>query len=111
MDRSEPWVGARVAWFLVVVGALPVSALFWIAGAYAFCGTDTTEPGKLGDWACGNLVHPVAPWAAIAAAPVAALLVGGWIALRRRDWRLFGFFLIVPPLLLVGGFLTITALF
>jgi len=79
-------------------------------GGYAFCGTDTTEPGKFGDWACGTLVHPVAPWAAIVATPIAALLVGGSIALRRRDWRLFTFVLIVPPVLLVSGFFTLTAL-
>lgn len=111
MDQDGPWVRARVAWFFIAVGALPVSAVFWMVGGYAFCGTDTTEPGAAGDWACGNLVHPFVPWAAIAATPVAALLVGGWIAIRRRDWRLFTFFLIVPSLLLVGGTFAITALF
>jgi len=32
-------------------------------------------------------------------------------AIRRRDWRLFTVFLIVPSLLLVGGTFVITALF
>jgi hypothetical protein len=107
----DPWVRARVAWVFVVFGALPPSGLVWIAGAYAFCGTDTTEPGVFGDWACERLVHPFAPWALIAATPLTILLVGGHVSLQRKSWRLFAYSVIGPSLLLVIGFFTLMAVF
>jgi hypothetical protein len=111
VDWSDPWVRARIAWVFVVFGALPLSALLWFVGGYAFCGTDTTDPGVFGDWACERLVHPVAPWALIAAAPLTILLVGGHVALQRRSWRLFAYSVIGAPMLLVLGFFALTAIF
>jgi hypothetical protein len=111
VDWSDPWVRARTAWIFVIFGVLPLSALVWIGGGYAFCGTDTTEPGAFGDWACERLVHPVAPWLLIAAIPLTILLVGGHVALRRRSWGLFAFSVIGAPFLLVVGFFTLTAIF
>jgi hypothetical protein len=104
-------VRARVAWVLVVLVALPVSALLWLAGGYAFCGTDTTEPGVFGESACARLVQPVAPWSVIAATPLAILLVGGYIALERRSWRLFAYSVVGAPLLLLVGLFTLLAIF
>jgi hypothetical protein len=103
MDWFDPWIRARVAWAVVAVTALPVSALLWIAGGYRFCGTDTTEPGVFGEWACERLVRPVAPWSLIAAAPLVVLLVGGHVSLKRRNWSLFAYCVVGAPLLLVLG--------
>lgn len=111
MDWFDPWVRARVAWFVVVVVALPASGLLWLAGGYGFCGTDTTEPGAVGERACETLVQPVAPWLLIAATPLAILLVGGHLALKRRSWRLFAYSVIGAPLLIVIGFFAMMAIF
>jgi hypothetical protein len=111
VEWSDPWVRARIVWVLAVLIALPVSGLVWLAGGYAFCGTDTTEPGAFGDWACESLVHPVAPWLLIAAAPLAIMLLGGRVAVRRKSWRLFAYSVLGAPLLLVIGFFTLTAIF
>jgi hypothetical protein len=64
-----------------------------------------------GDWACAKLVHPVAPWALIAATPLTILLVGGHVSLQRKSWQLFAYSVIGAPLLLVIGFFTLTAIF
>jgi hypothetical protein len=108
MDWFDPWMRARVAWVVVALAALPVSALLSIAGGYQFCGTDTTEP--VGQWACERLVGPVAPWSLIAVAPLVVLLVGGHVALKRRHWSLFAYCVIGAPLLLVLGFFALMAL-
>jgi hypothetical protein len=111
VDWSDPWVRARVAWIFVVFATLPVSGLVWLGGGFAFCGTDTTEPGAFSDWACETLVHPVAPWALIAATPLTILLGGGHVGLQRKNWQLFAYSVIGAPLLLVIGFFTLMAIF
>jgi hypothetical protein len=111
VDWFDPWVRARVAWIFIALAALPASALLWLGGGWGFCGTDTTEPGVVGDWACERLVHPVAPWALIAAMPLAILLVGGHVGLQRKSWRLFAYSVIGAPLLLVIGFFALMAIF
>jgi hypothetical protein len=111
MDQLAAWEKARAGWLLLVVCAVPASAYLWLVGGFGFCGTDTTDPGRAGDWACVNLVRPVVPWAVIALMPIAALLVGGWIALRLRDWRVLTVVLAVPCVLLVACPLALMALF
>jgi hypothetical protein len=111
VDLLDPWVRARVAWVFVVFVTLPASGLLWLAGGYAFCGTDTTKPGKFGDWACDTVVRPVAPWLLTVATPLMLLVAGGHLAIQRKSWRLFGFSVIGAPSLLVIGFFTLTAIF
>jgi hypothetical protein len=69
--------------------------------AIPLCGTDTTEP-SFGQEACDALVHPVVPWVAIAATPLGILVLGGLIALRRKDSRLFALSLSAPLLLVIA---------
>ena len=111
MDWFDPWVRARAAWVVVVFVALPVSGLLWLAGGYGFCGTDTTDPGAVGQRACETLVQPVAPWLLIAATPLLILLVGGHLALRRRSWHLFAYAVVGAPLLIVISFFALMATF
>jgi hypothetical protein len=111
VDWLDPWVRARVAWVFVAFLALPASGLLWLPGGYAFCGTDTTEPGPFGDWACDTAVRPVAPWLLIVATPLILLLAGGHLAIQRKSWRLFAFSVIGPPSLLVIGFFALMAIF
>ncbi len=111
MDWADSWVRARVAWVFVVLAALFLSGEFWLVGGYAFCGTDTTEPGAFGDWACETLVHPVVPWLLIVAIPLTILLVGGHLGIKHKSWRLFACSVIGAPLLLVIGHFSLTAIF
>ena len=111
MEWSDPWLRARVAWVFVVFAALFLSGSFWLVGGYSFCGTDTTEPGAFGDWACENLVHPVVPWVLIALIPLALLLLGGHVAIKRKSWGLFAASVIGAPLLLLIGHISLTAIF
>jgi hypothetical protein len=110
VDPLDSWARARVVWAVVVVALLPAAALVWFVGGYSFCGTDTTEPGAFGDWACETLVRPVAPWVLIVLAPLTVAVVGGLIALRRTSWTLFGWSVVGAPLLLVAGYFTLTAI-
>jgi hypothetical protein len=111
VDWSDPWIRARAAWVLLAFAALVISGLVWLVGGYAFCGTDTTEPGKLGDWACEHLVRPVVPWSLIAAIPFTILLLGGHVGLKRKSWGLFALSVIGAPLLLLIGLFSLTAVF
>lgn len=107
MDGLGPWAAARRAWILLILGSLPASVLLWFIGGYSFCGTDTTEPGEVGDWACGALVEPVVPWVLIAATPLLSLVAGGLVALRRESWRLFALAVVGPPLAIAGAYLAL----
>jgi hypothetical protein len=109
MNQFGPWDKALAGWLILSVCAVPVSAVFWMVGGFAFCGTDTTEPGSA--WACDQLVHPVVPWAVIAATPIVAMVIGGWVALRRRDWGLLALFLVLPSAFLVGCTFALLAAF
>jgi hypothetical protein len=111
VDWSNPWVRARVSWVFVVLAALVLSGSVWLAGGYAFCGTDTTEPGAFGDWACESLVRPVVPWLLIVAIPLTLLLLGGHLGIARKSWRLFALSVLGAPLLLVIGLFSLTAIF
>jgi hypothetical protein len=111
VEWSDPWIRARVAWVFVVLAALFLSGSFWLVGGYVLCGTDTTEPGAFGDWACENLVHPVVPWLLIVAIPLVVVLLGGHVAIKRKSWGLFGSSVIGAPLLLVIGHISLTAIF
>jgi hypothetical protein len=44
-------------------------------------------------------------------APLAIVILGGHIAVRRESWRLFAYSVLGAPLLLVIGFFTLTAIF
>jgi hypothetical protein len=110
VDSVDPWARARITWAVVAVALVPASALVWFVGGYSFCGTETTEPGAFGDWACDALVRPVAPWLLIVLAPLTIAVVGGHIALRRKSWSLFAWSVIGAPLVLVAGFFTLTAI-
>ena len=111
VDWFDPWIGARAAWAVVLITVLVVSGLAWVVGGYAFCGTDTSEPGASGDWACENLVRPVVPWSLIVAAPFTIALVGGHLGLKRQSWRLFALSVVGAPLLLVVALFSLTAFF
>jgi hypothetical protein len=105
------WPLARAVWIVLILASLPASALVWFVGAVSFCGTDTTEPGAFGDWACGALVRPVVPWVAVAAIPLAILVVGGLMAVRREDWRLFAISVLAPPIGLAVAYFAVLAAF
>jgi hypothetical protein len=111
MDWSDPWTRARAAWAFLAFAALAISGLVWFVGGYAFCGTDTTEPGAFGDWACKSLVRPVVPWLLIAATAFTIVLLGGHIGLKRKSWGLFALSVIGAPLLGLLGLLLLTAVF
>jgi hypothetical protein len=98
-------------WVCLAFAALAVSGVVWLAGGYAFCGTDTTEPGPFGEWACESLVRPVVPWLLIAATPLTVLLIGGHVGLKRKSWGLFALSVIGAPLLGVIGLFSLTAVF
>jgi hypothetical protein len=100
-ESLRRWGLARAIWTLVALATFPASVFIWFLGAYSLCGTDTTEP-SFGEGACDALVHPVVPWVAIAATPLVALVLGGVIALRRRDSRLFALSLAAPSLLVIA---------
>ena len=111
MDWSDPWVRARVSWVCVIPATLILAGSVWLVGGYSFCGTDTTEPGALGDWACESLVRPVVPWVLIVAIPLAILVFGGHVAITRKSWQLFTLSVIGAPLLLLIGLFSLTAIF
>jgi hypothetical protein len=111
VDWSDPWIRARAAWVFLAGAALAISGLAWLVGGYAFCGTDTTEPGPFGDWACESLVRPVVPWLLIAATPLTVVLLGGHIGLKRKSWGLFAVSVIGAPLLGLIGLFSLTAVF
>ena len=92
--------GGTVGWIVLIAMGLYATFHVWFGGAYWLCGTDTTY-AAFGEDACDALVEPMVPWAAIAATPLLILVVGGRIALRRQDRRLFAVSLIVPTVLLL----------
>jgi hypothetical protein len=74
---------------------LVLSGSVWLAGGYAFCGTDTT----------------VVPWLLIVATPLTLLLLVGHVGITRKSWRLFALSVLGAPLLLVIGLFSLTAIF
>lgn len=104
---SEAWV----AWVVATVAMFPVAGFLWLIGGYGFCGTDTTDPGPIGDAACRALVEPIAPWATIAAAPLISVGVLGFIALRRRNKRLFILAIAAPYIAVVATSFALLAIY
>jgi hypothetical protein len=100
-ESLRRWALARAIWTLLILATFPASVFIWFLGGYSLCGTDTTEPA-FGRGACDALVHPVVPWVAIAATPLVTLVLGGVIAHRRKDSRLFAFSLSAPLLLVIA---------
>jgi hypothetical protein len=100
-------------WVFVMVVMVPASALLWFVGGVGACGEEVydTPPGSLGDNLCSTLVEPVAPWAALAATPLAFGLVTGLIGLTNGNRRLVVIGTLVPPLLIVFGVLLLLAAF
>jgi hypothetical protein len=104
---------ARVIWVLATLAMFPASLFLWFVGGTSACGEEVydTPPGSLGDAMCQALVDPVAPWALLASTPLVIVALGGFIALRRENRRLFVLSIAVPVLLILGGVLVATALF
>jgi hypothetical protein len=102
-----------VAWSLVMIGMLPGSAFLWFVGGVGACGEDAGDspPGSLGDRLCNTFVEPVAPWAALAAIPLALGLVGGLVAVSTRNRMLLVFATIAPPFLVALGVFALLAAF
>jgi hypothetical protein len=102
-EESRRWDVARGIWVLLLLTMLPASFLVWLLGAYALCGTDTTEP-LFGDGACDALSlgwGPISLWLGISLIPLFILVVGGLASFRREGWPLFALSTIMPPVLLV----------
>ncbi len=74
-----------------------------MVGGNSFCGEEDydTPPGSIGDALCTTLVHPVVPWASLAAVPVVLAAVGGFVAIRRRKESLFLIAVCAPFVLVV----------
>ncbi|HEY3070146.1 MAG TPA: hypothetical protein VGJ34_07500 [Gaiellaceae bacterium] len=102
-----------VAWSLVMIAMLPGSAFLWFVGGVGACGEDAGDspPESLGDQLCTTFVEPVAPWASLAATPLALGLVAGLVAIARRHRLLLVFATIAPPFLLVLGVFALLAAF
>ena len=65
----------------------------------------------MGDSLCHTFVKPVAPWLLLSTLPFAMVLVGGFIAIRRQNRRLFVAALTMPFALVVIGVFAALALF
>jgi hypothetical protein len=80
------------------LGSVAISSLVWWFWGSAFCGEEVYDspPGSTGDGLCRALVHPVWPWALVAAIPTILALVGGCLGLVLRRPRLYSFSLVAP---------------
>jgi len=107
------WRGAWGLWAVVTLMAIPASALLWLVGGMASCGEEDydTPRGSMGDSLCQTFVKPVAPWLLLSTLPFAVVLVGGFIAIRRQNRRLFVAALTLPFALVVIGVFAALALF
>jgi hypothetical protein len=56
-------------------------------------------------------VEPIAPWASLAATPLALGLVAGLVAILRKNRMLLVFATITPPFLVVLGVFALLAAF
>ena len=92
------WWKAWALWLFAVLAAVPASAVLWFVGAGSWCGEETydTPPGSAGDALCTRLVEPIVPWASLAAIPFLVVLIGGFVAIRRRRPGLFLFAVSAP---------------
>ena len=95
-----PSVRDWTLWVSTTLATIPASLVVWFIGGVAMCGEEVyiTPPGSVGYSLCNALVEPIAPWVALASIPTLLTAIGGFIALRRRTWRLLW-------VLLVGAYL------
>ena len=108
MDSRRAW---RL-WLVVTLSTVPVSLSLWWIGGVSICGEEVydTPPGSAGDTVCTALIHPIVPWALIAASPTLLVVVGGVIGIRRRHRDLFRLALVAPFFVAVVGILASLAI-
>src|SRR3954447_2477952 len=90
-------------WVVVTLATVPASCLVWLIGGMGMCGEEdyNTPPGSVGDSLCSSLVHPIVPWAILAAMPTVLTAVVGFLDTRRQRHRNL-FFLLAATYLLAG---------
>ena len=99
----EDWKSEWGLWIVATLAALPASAFLWFVGGMAACGGELydTPPGSIGDRFCGSVVDPVVPWVSLASTPFWIAAVGGLIAIRLQNRRLF-LAALTAPFVIVG---------
>jgi hypothetical protein len=111
-DLSETlrWHRATGLWLLFALATFAGSFQFWFFSASVLCGTDSTEP-VLSEAICRDSGLPAITLViAVAFAPFLVVAIGGPIALRRRDGRLFVMSVLAPPVVLAASYFVVGAL-
>jgi hypothetical protein len=104
------WQRATGLWLLVALVTFVGSFQLWIFSGYVLCGSDTTEP-VLSEAVCRDGGLPaITLFIAAAFAPFLVVAIGGSIALRRRDGRLFVMSVLAPPVVLAVSYFVVGAL-
>ena len=113
IDNVRDWRNAWAVWIVATVAAVPASAVLWFVGGMSFCGEEdyNTPPGSVGDTLCTTLVHPIIPWASLAAIPFLIAAVGGFVGIRQRKAGLFQLAVSAPFVVVVLAVFAVLAIF
>jgi hypothetical protein len=109
-NETLRWQRATGLWLLVALATFYGSFQLWIFSGLVLCGSDTTEP-VLSEAVCRDGGLPaITLFIAAPFTPFLVVAIGGPIALRRRDGRLFVMSVLAPPVVLVVSYFVVGAL-